>query len=635
MPKTSGPIRRGQLIAPFGVGAMSVAKSGISLVTAGLDNWFKRDPQAGVINRDEFTIQEWRLEDRLHTDHFCLPPDFRKPMRGQPTPNAYVTIPFFRFPQWHFCQACRSLEKLQLDRAGRAFCFNCERTTHKKRNLAQVPFVAMCAAGHLQDFPWREWVHKDSNPQCTGKLTLKGTGGASLSSQLVSCECGKQRSLAGITTAQVDGDTTLTTSLDANGARFLCKGLRPWLGSDLPSGCGLPLRGSLKNAGNVYYGQSTSAIYLPRESAAVPTKLLEYLMNPGPAAILRFMDLGDPILRILRTKYREELREFSDSQIEKSLEIILNSRKNATDSEETADTSDTEEDFRQHEFRVLRVSKDEEDLVIKPISLDELSPDIGRFFSTITLVERLRETRVFTGFTRVYPENGQTLWDRKRLLFANPPRGRESWLPAYVVHGEGIFLELNEEAISAWERRPSIMRRYEFLASRFEGVQELRKLRERVISPRFVLVHTLAHLLITRLTFECGYSSASLKERLYVSDHSGNPMAGLLIYTADGDADGTMGGLVRMGKPSYFEPVFRRAIENAAWCSADPVCMEAGGQGGQGPDALNLAACHACSLLPETACEEFNRFLDRAAIVGSADSPDDGLFSGLASVFAG
>ncbi len=88
-----------------------------------------------------------------------------------------------------------------------------------------------------------------------------------------------------------------------------------------------------------------------------------------------------------------------------------------------------------------------------------------------------------------------------------------------------------------------------------------------------------------------------------------------------------MGGLVRMGKAGYFEPVLRRALEGARWCSADPVCMESGESGGQGPDSCNLAACHSCALVPETACEEFNRLLDRGLVIGSLNEPAIGFFS--------
>ncbi len=143
--------------------------------------------------------------------------------------------------------------------------------------------------------------------------------------------------------------------------------------------------------------------------------------------------------------------------------------------------------------------------------------------------------------------------------------------------------------------------------------------------PRLVLLHTLAHLLINQLTYECGYSSASLRERLYVSP-GGDGMNGLLIYTAAGDSEGTLGGLVRMGQPERFEEILRNAITNARWCSSDPVCMDSHGQG---PDSCNLAACHSCALLPETACEEFNRFLDRGLVAGTRDNPGLGFFSSL------
>ena len=194
-------------------------------------------------------------------------------------------------------------------------------------------------------------------------------------------------------------------------------------------------------------------------------------------------------------------------------------------------------------------------------------------------------------------------------LWHQPPQ-QDRWVPAYIVYGEGIFIEFNENCLREWLNTHStkIYRRVQPLVERFERIQEERHLRERQITPRFMLLHTFAHLLMNRLTFECGYSSAALRERLYVSENPDAPMAGVLIYTAAGDSEGTMGGLVRMGKPGLFEPVVRSSLLAASWCSADPVCMEVGERGGQGPDSCNLAACHSCALVPETACEEFNRF---------------------------
>lgn len=153
-----------------------------------------------------------------------------------------------------------------------------------------------------------------------------------------------------------------------------------------------------------------------------------------------------------------------------------------------------------------------------------------------------------------------------------------------------------------------------------------RGLASKPVTPRFLLLHTLAHILINQLTFECGYSSASLRERLYVSEDQNHPMSGVLIYTAAGDSEGTLGGLVRMGRPGNLEPVLERTLASAEWCSSDPVCMELGEAGGQGPDSCNLAACHNCSLVPETSCESFNRFLDRWTLVGSPEDASPGFF---------
>lgn len=150
-------------------------------------------------------------------------------------------------------------------------------------------------------------------------------------------------------------------------------------------------------------------------------------------------------------------------------------------------------------------------------------------------------------------------------------------------------------------------------------------IRPRTISAKFLLLHTLSHLLMKQLSFECGYSIASIKERIYCSEASeGKNMSGILIYTASGDSEGTMGGLVRQGRPDTFPTIFKRAIESAMTCSNDPVCSLSMGQG---RDSLNLSACYACTLVPETSCEEFNVFLDRGVIVGTYEEPEIGFFS--------
>src|SRR5207244_2216447 len=128
-----------------------------------------------------------------------------------------------------------------------------------------------------------------------------------------------------------------------------------------------------------------------------------------------------------------------------------------------------------------------------------------------------------------------------------------------------------------------------------------------------------------QLSFECGYGSASLRERIYCSSGSvSEGMNGVLIYTASGDSEGTMGGLVRQGEPDRLLRTMVAALQKAQWCSSDPICIETTGQG---TDNANLAACHGCLLISETSCEEGNRLLDRAMLVGKPEDPQLGFFS--------
>jgi len=97
-----------------------------------------------------------------------------------------------------------------------------------------------------------------------------------------------------------------------------------------------------------------------------------------------------------------------------------------------------------------------------------------------------------------------------------------------------------------------------------------------------------------------------------------------LLYTASGDSEGSLGGLVRQGETGRIEDTIKSALENATWCTSDPVCIQSLGQG---PESLNLAACHNCTLLPETCCEIGNRLLDRGVVIGTLKDKSIGYFS--------
>jgi hypothetical protein len=624
-------VRRSQFISPFGIGALQVLRNGISVITAGLDHWYETNAGVPIGNRDltEFRIDEWRLQQALDVDYFMMPPDYRIAIYGGENKNTYLTVPVLRFPAWYQCTRCGLMKEVSLEHPGYVSCDDC------KWRMGQVRFIAMCDQGHIQDFPWLEWVHRSSTPKCIGPLKYTAAGGGSLASIKISClGCKKERSLGNITSASESGDKTyLSSSLlssDEMGGEesltpYLCRGRMPWLGTNSDTPCNRPIRAALRSATNVYYSDVKSSIYLPVILCTQKNDAVEILRKPEIKArlsISKGLFEAQEMVKALRKKYKDEMKDFSDDEIKAGIEIIWEIRTDPSSSAEATRIIDEDRwtAFRRIEYNVLCEPHREDDLVLTPVDTSELSPFIRKYLEKIHLVERLRETRALAGFSRVVADNGMDMKEKQALLRRKPAELGSNWLPAYIVYGEGIFITLNEDILREWKNQSGLKKRISMLDVHYRKVCEQRKFTPKSITPRFVLVHTLAHLLMNRLIYECGYSSAALRERLYVSDNSDAPMAGLLIYTSSGDSEGTLGGLVRMGKPENFEPLLRRSIEAATWCSADPVCSEMGDRGGQGPDSCNLAACHCCCLVPETACEEFNRFLDRSVLISQMDN---------------
>jgi hypothetical protein len=103
-------------------------------------------------------------------------------------------------------------------------------------------------------------------------------------------------------------------------------------------------------------------------------------------------------------------------------------------------------------------------------------------------------------------------------------------------------------------------------------------------------------------------------------------MAGILIYTAASDSEGTLGGLVQLGHPVTLGRQIQNAMESMRICGSDPLCAEhspaADGR------AIHGACCHACLFAPETSCEKGNRFLDRSTLVATFAAKGTKFFAG-------
>ena len=381
---------------------------GVSVITCGLDHWFGRevgtlDPRE--VDVSEFVLREWRLERRLGVSEFRLPPDFRRSRRGGAGTNEELTIPVLRFPQWHVCPWCSAMQKVPLNRVEDVTCETCLNRRERRVAMAQVRFICMCPDGHLQDFPWLEWVHRSPNPRCSGQLRLVSTGSLSVAGQQVRCEkegCNaKPRSLSGAVYSERGSATTNLTEQLYDGGRFICPGFRPWIGEQSLEGCDQPLYVALRAASNVYFAQVKSAIYLPREQ--VPEELITILGGVTARNLIGLVrDMGQaPEVAQLRRALGEKLARFSDEEVSLGLRAVEPPQEDddARDSDGGIGVGD-EVDFRREELAALRVERERQELYVRRADAAGLGPGLSDLMDTVMLVERLKETRVLVGFSR-------------------------------------------------------------------------------------------------------------------------------------------------------------------------------------------------------------------------------------------
>ena len=595
-----GNIRRSQIITTHGPGSIidfragGFGGAGVSVVAAGLEEWDRSAPPQGIGNPQ--TIFEPRLQKQLGVEGFRLPPVAPQIAPGVYSRKAGMLIGV-RFPHWLQCPQCHLIRQARRwnDDPGdpAPYCGACTNKAGGRNRVHVVPvrFIVICERGHLDEFPWNFWVrHKEScgPPQ---DLELRGSATAGLAGLILTCKrCGSRRTMEGC--------------FGPEAIQAPCRGRRPWLGADADEPCSVKPRVVQRGASNIYFSDTESALDIPPWSDDLEKRIgMRWaILEQAPDA-----DARQALIRAYRLADITSLDEGDLAAIVEDRVKRLQSPDRNLRWEEYQQFVEHREPFGENtEFE------------IKP---SPAPPELAGWLESVVRATRLREVRAIRGFTRVLPPTpGDT--DRVAPISLNSP----NWLPAVENRGEGVFLQLNLARVRKWEQTQAVQERASHIQEAYAlGWRQRGRsgTPPRLITPRLLLVHSLSHALIRQLSLTCGYSSASIRERLYV-DSGGWEMAGLLAFTSSPDADGTLGGLARQGEPRNIVAILEDCLSSMAWCSSDPLCIE-------GVHAMtepsNGAACHACMLASETSCEEFNFFLDRATLVGTPTRPELGYFS--------
>lgn len=598
-----GDLRPSQLLFSFGVGAI-VDLPHLSAMVMGLEDW-------PVAYADKISEERLLAAVRATVGNQVqdlrqppLPPASNAPTRGTDS-GALIGVPVGVFPQWMRCPYCDLLapvtegvfeprfDPYRPDRA-RLVHATC-RKPGTPPNVVPARFLVACRHGHLDDFPWRDFLH-DGATGCSGTMRLRKIGASDEAADLIlECEsCGvPKRSMAQAFSEQ--GRDTLPS----------CRGRRPHL-RDLEEGCTEKARPILLGASNSWFPITLNALTIPVSS----NRLAQLVEEHWPT--LQHVATSD-ILKAFRLA--GNLKPFTDVSDEEVMAAITARRERPSAAAESA------QDLKTPEWEVLAGRKPQ--VNTRDFHLESRPPPAGfePFFEKIVLATRLREVRALIGFTRIEsPNEYSDVGDIPEVARAHISRRDLSWVPAAEVRGEGVFLHFREEHLKKWLDDQAVRARAQDFRAAHQGWRDARNIPDvDACFPgmRYVLLHSFAHALMRQLALHSGYGAASIRERIYASDGSDDnePTAGVLLYTAAPDSEGTLGGLVALGEPERLRRILREAIAAARLCASDPLCAEHNPVG----DGVTLhgAACHACMFASETSCERGNKYLDRTLLAQS------------------
>lgn len=607
-PGRVGGIRPSQLMYSFGVGAM-VDLPNFSVIVAGLDDW--KIDFAGEVAEDRL-LAAIRAEAGLGLGHV-------KVLRAAPwleeTRNPFedwsrTGVPVVPFPRWMRCAACNLLTTVDVgllelkqnpfrpDQT-RYVHKNCAKAKGKPPTAVPARFVVACSNGHIDDFPWVAFVHRATGGTCPAgswRLQARDVGQGTRSTDMV------------VTCLACNAKAGMTAAFGEHAAAVLpqCRGRHAHIRHFDPT-CDNQVRPLLLGASNAWFAATRAVLSIPAsedELEQIVAECWPKLDNPDAPVE------SPETLKVLITVV-PELKRLADFDLGDVWAAIGRRRAGGGDGAGGADLLGPE----WRAFTVPGAAGESRDF---RLGHPEPVPGFAGL-GGVTAAERLREVVALCGFTRIDgPDSGVAADLDGAVAYAPMSRKKVDWVPAAEVRGEGIFVRLDEAAVAAWEDSVAGGDQLEGLR---EAHQRWRRSRGHADinagwpGERYVLLHSLSHLLINELALECGYSAASIRERIYAREAADGveAMAGVLLYTSAPDSEGTLGGLVALAAPGEFSRILDNALRGALLCSSDPMCA------GHLPDhselVLHGAACHACLFLPETSCERGNRYLDRNVLV--------------------
>lgn len=597
-----------------GVGSL-IETTDNSIIIETFDEWGYGDLNeklAHYIIKDDRLLQ--RLKNRFpNLKHLVAIPTDRDSFLHNVRPKASY------FPKWFYCTRCNRFAnysewKRRWTASGKKIDFfnppKCSNKDCKENHLEQIRFVMTCSNGHIHDLPWEFWNNrlptdrsqqndeenentneKSSGPQldfskkcCESqdliyKISRENT---ELSGIWVECKnCKKKANLKGI------------FNFEQN-----CLGKKYWLKPDNGKFheeiCNAKTNVKLKTSNSVYYANSLGSLYIPE------------MQNPLSTEIR--IDIDNMV----------ESSQFTTEQIVQLVSIQKKIDKELIEQYlEKGDIKYIPDNiYRETEYKYFLEKEQPDNKQIK-FRIVDCSEQIHGFYKLVK-IDKLKRTTVQTSFTRNEPIDVDSILQNstdyeytvQRQSVSKNNFGTKT-LPALESYGEGILFVLDEQKLKQWEQQQEIIERTEKIKSNAENADwKSHQIIAKSLTPRKVLIHTLSHLLMRELEYVCGYPASSLSERLFVSE----TMHGFLISAFDG-TDGYLGGLSNLCNDlENLNNIINSAIFRATDCSSDPICFESEGQGvGQ----LNLAACHSCTLTPETTCELSNLYLDRKLVISN------------------